>query len=98
MGKVQNNQNWAFKIISDHFKPLWWEKNEEKNGKIKIGHSQSFWTILVVKDRKKSKMTKIGHSESFQTNLVGKEGEKCKLSIPNCFGPLWWEKIGKSAK
>ena len=24
--------------------------------------------------------------------------KRAKLSIPNCFGLLWWEKIGKSAK
>ena len=76
MGKVQNNQNWEFMIISDHFKPLWWKKNEEKNGKIKTGHSQSFLTILVVKDREKCVMTKIGHSESFWTTLMGKQLEK----------------------
>ena len=79
MGKVQNNQNWAFMIISDHFKPLWWEKNEEKNGKIKIGHSQSFLTTLVEKGRKMCEMTKIGHSQSFQTTLLGKDGGKCEI-------------------
>ena len=79
-GKSGNNQNWAFMIISAHFKPIWWERNQEKNGKIKIWHSQLFLTILVVKDRKKCEMTKIGHSESFQTNLVGKDGEKCKMT------------------
>ena len=59
MGKVQNNQNWAFMIISDHFKPLCWEKNEEKNGKIKIGHSQSFCTTLVGKDWKSAEQAKL---------------------------------------
>ena len=28
--------------IHDNFKPLWWEKIEEKNGKTKLGHSESF--------------------------------------------------------
>ena len=64
MGKVQNNQDWAFMIILDHFKSLWWEKNEEKNRKIKIGHSQSFLTTLVRKDEKKCEMIKLGHPES----------------------------------
>ena len=59
MAKVQNNQNWAFMIISDHFKPLCSEKNEEMNGKIKIGHSQSFCTTLVGKDWKKCRIAKI---------------------------------------
>ena len=75
MGKVQNNQNWAFTIISNHFKPLWWEMNKERNGKIKIGHFQSFLTTLVEKDSKTCEMTKIRHSESFQTTLVGKSAK-----------------------
>ena len=79
MGKVQNNQNWAFLIILDHFKSLWWEKNEEKNGKIKTGHSESFLTTLVGKDEKKCKMIKLGHPESISKILVGKDGEKCKM-------------------
>ena len=80
MGKVQNNQNWAFMVIPDHFKPLYWEKNAEKNGKIKIGHSQSFWTTLVGKDWKKCKIIKIEHSKSFWTTLVGKDWEKCAIT------------------
>ena len=64
--------------IHDHFRSvqhLCWEKNEEKNGKIKIGHSQSFLTTLVEKEREKCEMTKIGHSESFWTTFVGKDWE-----------------------
>ena len=76
MGKVEKSPNWAFMIISDHFKPLCWEKNEEKNGKIKIGHSQSFWTTLVGKDWEKCEMTKLGHYESFLT-IWWEKIEKC---------------------
>ena len=64
--------------IHDHFKPLWWEKNEEKNGKIKIRHSQSFLTILVVKDRKKCEITKIEHSKSFRPISWKKMGKSAK--------------------
>ena len=92
MGKVQNNQNWAFMIILNHFKQLWWEKNEEKNGKIKIGHSQSFLTILVVKDKEKCEVTKIGYSESFRPiwwEKMGKSVKWPKLGTLNHFGPIW---------
>ena len=84
MGKVQRNQNWTFMIISDHFKLLCWEKNEEKNGKIKIVHSQLFWTTLEGKDQKKYEMTKIGHSESFCTTLVGKDWKICGATKIGC--------------
>ena len=78
MGKVSNNQNWAFMIIYDHFKPLLWEKNEEKKRKIKIKHSKSFLTILVVKDGEKCEMSKIGHSESFGPIWWEKMGKSTK--------------------
>ena len=65
-------------IISDHFKPLWWEKNEENNGKIKIGHSQLFLTTLVEKDKKKCEMTKIGHPESIWKIFMGKDWKSVK--------------------
>ena len=60
MGRVQNNQNWAFMIISNYFKPLCWEKNEEKNGKIKIGHSQLFvqlWWEKIGKSAEQQKLS-----------------------------------------
>ena len=45
----------SFQILSNHYAG----ENEEKNGKIKIGHSESFWTTLVGKDWKMCRMTKI---------------------------------------
>ena len=77
---MQNNQNWAFMIILDYFKPLWWEKIEEKNGKTKLKHSESFLTTLVGKDGEKCEMIKIGHSESFQTSLVEKDEKRYRTT------------------
>ena len=78
--EVQKNQNWVFMTISDDSKPIYWEKNEEKNGKFKIGNFPSFWT-----DLKKYKMIKIGCSELFWTTLVGQDWEKCKIGHSKSF-------------
>ena len=51
-----------------------------------IGHSKSFWTMLVGKDWEKCGMTKIGHSESFWTTLVGRDWKKCRTKIEHCLG------------
>ena len=50
MRKVQNNQNWAFMIISDHFKPLWWEEIKIRIERSQLGILNHFLTTLVEKD------------------------------------------------
>ena len=47
------------KLIIDHFKILWWEKIEGKNGKTKLGHSESFFTTLVGKYGTSAKWSKL---------------------------------------
>ena len=97
MEKVQNNQNWATMISSDHFKPLWWEMIKEKNGKTKLGHSESFLDHFDGKSAEQSKLGILNHFRPLWWENIGKSAEQPKLVVLNHFGPLWWEKMGKSA-
>ena len=80
--KVQNNQNWVFQIISNHFRgksvewpklgvlnhfgPLWWEKMGESV-------KQSKWGIP-------------NHFRPLHVEKIGKSVEPPKLGILNHFG------------
>ena len=68
---MQNDQNWAFKTILDHFG----EKGGKKYRMLKILCSEPFYATLMGKDGGKCEMMKIGHSELFWTTLVGKDGK-----------------------
>ena len=94
---------------SKSFGPLWWEKigKKYKMGKRleKVWNDQN-WAFQIILDhfwgeRLEKVQNKIECSKWFYMTLVGKDWKKekwPKLGNLNHFGPLLWEKIGKSVK